>query len=302
MAMRNQAKALCEAEVDDLFSRYAEARGGDMDALRKTILYQLVNAAAEYIFKCVPMPNKEEYGEEIFTTIRNCVASFDRDKGFSFVHYLAASIRKNLSKGAARHHYFKKYQGLGVSIKTIAKIKKVLYQKQLFMESGKDADFEEMLQWIAKNLGLTTGAVKKYLGKSNLLNGESLYDRYQGSFYDYQDFDSLNPEELIIKTESLKETLDVFNEAFGKTQDRVKPYLSMLISAKYYEYFEAAVAPRQLSQTYPFFDYAAIRAWRAGKEAPTQKDIAREWGRTEQDASRTIGKFEKKVQEMLKKR
>jgi hypothetical protein len=31
----------------------------------------------------------------------------------------------------------------------------VLYQKQLFMESGKNAGFEEMLQWIAKNLGLT---------------------------------------------------------------------------------------------------------------------------------------------------
>jgi DNA-directed RNA polymerase specialized sigma subunit len=299
--MRSQAKARYEAEISDLFSRYAEVSGNGMDTLRKTILYQLINAAAEYIFKCVPIPNKEEYGEEIFITIHNCVASFNPDKGVDFEHYLVASIKNNLSKNAVRHHYFKNYQGLGISTKTITKIKKVLYQKQLFMESGKNTGFEEMLQWIAKNLGLTPKAVKKYLVKSNLFNRENPYNQYRDNFYEYQDFDSLNPEELIIKAESLQETLDAFNEAFNKTQDRVKPYLSRLISAKYYEYFEAVISPRQLPQTYPFFDYEAITAWRTGKESPTQKDIAREWGRTEQDASRTIGKFEKKVQKKLKK-
>ncbi|MDR0583294.1 MAG: hypothetical protein LBG57_02950, partial [Treponema sp.] len=134
-----------------------------------------------------------------------------------------------------------------------------------------------------------------------LLNGESPYNNYQDDFYEYPDLDSPNPEETAIKTESLQETLDVFNEVFGGTQERIKPYLRRLISAKYYDYFEAAIAPRQLPRKYPFFDYEAIAAWRSGKKAPTQRDIAREQGRTEQDASRTIGKFEKKVQKKLKR-
>jgi hypothetical protein len=101
--------------------------------------------------------------------------------------------------------------------------------------------------------------------------------------------------------ESLSETLNAFNAVFAKNQERIKPYLRLLISAKYYEDFEAAIAPYQLPQKYPFFDYEAITAWRAGKISPTQRDIAREWGRSEQDASRTIKRFEKKVQEKLKK-
>jgi hypothetical protein len=299
--MRYQSKAQYEAEISDLFSRYGEVSGGGMEAFRKTLLYRLINTTAEYVFKYLPIPNKEEYGEEIFTTINNCIASFTSGRGTNFLHYLKASLKNNLANGAARHQYFKKYQGLGISVKTIAKIKKVLYQKQLFMESGKNAGFEEMQQWIAKNLGLTPRAVKNYLDKSILLNTENLYNNYEDDSYEYPDLNLPRPEEIIIKAESLRAALDAFNEVFGKTQERVKPYLRRLISAKYYEYFEAAAAPRQLPQQYPFFDYEAITTWRTGERTPAQRDIALEWGRTEQDASRTIGKFEKKVQEKLKK-
>jgi hypothetical protein len=212
-----------------------------------------------------------------------------------------ASIKNNLANSAARQRYFKNYQGLGISNKTIVKIKKALYLKQLFMESRKNAGFEEMLQWIAKNLSLTPQRVKKYLDTANLLTMENPYNNYEDDFSEYPDRDSLQPEKLAIKAKFLQETLDAFNEVFGKTQERVKPYLSRLISAKYYESFEAAGAPRQLPQNYPFFDYEAIAAWRGGEKTPAQKDIAREWGKTEQDASRTIGKFEKKVCEKLKK-
>jgi DNA-directed RNA polymerase specialized sigma subunit len=299
--MRQQSRAQYEAEISDLFSRYAEASGGGTEVLRKTILYRLINAAAEYIFKCVPIQNKEEYGEEIFTTINNCIASFNAGKGSNFVHYLRASIKNNLARSAARNHDFEKYQGLGVSTKTIVKIRKVLYQKQLFMESGKNAGFEEMVRWIAKNLGLTPQGVKKYLDRANLLNTKNPYNHNQDDFYEYPDLNALKPEEKIFKMEFLGKTIDAFTEVFGKTQNRIKPYLSRLISAKYYAYFEDAAAPQHLPEKYPFFDYDAIAAWQTKKETPTQKEIAQEWGRTEQDASRTIGRFEKKVQKKLGK-
>jgi DNA-directed RNA polymerase specialized sigma subunit len=299
--MRQQSKVQYEAEISDLFSRYAEASGCGTEVLRKTLLYRLINAGAEYIFKYVPIPNKEEYGEEIFTTIHNCILSFNADKGANFVHYLRASIKNNLARSVAQNHDFEKYQGLGISTKTIIKIRKVLYQKQLFMESKKNAGFEEMVQWIAKNLGLTPQGVKKYLDKSNLLATGNPSPNNQDDFYEYPDLNSLSPEKIVFRMEFLQETLDAFTEVFGKTQNRIKPYLSRLISAKYYAYFEAVAAPQQLQEKYPFFDYEAITAWHTGKETPAQKDIAREWGRTEQDASRTIGRFEKKIQKKLRK-
>jgi hypothetical protein len=52
-----------------------------------------MNVAAEYVFsRHITIKSKEEYEEEIFRTIKNCVASFSFDKGDNFVHYLKAGM------------------------------------------------------------------------------------------------------------------------------------------------------------------------------------------------------------------
>jgi hypothetical protein len=295
--MRNKSKEQYENEINDLFSQYTDISGDGMDALRKTLLYRLINTAAEYIFNYSPIKNKENYGEEIFITIKDCIGLFDSDKGSNFVHYLNASVKNNLTKSSVRHHEFDKYRGLGISSKTIRKIKKVLEQKQLFTESGRNAGHEEMLRWIGKNLGLSPRLIKTYLNKAALLNRAVSYTSAQDELY----VSGATPEEMAIRAENLRETLNAFDAVFVRTQERVKPYLRLLISAKYFELFEAADAQHQLPRQYSFFDYEAIEKWRTGDIVPTQRDIANEWDRTEQDASRTLGKFEKKVQEKLKK-
>jgi hypothetical protein len=175
----------------------------------------------------------------------------------------------------------------------IANIQKVLYQKQLFTETGKNAGYGEMIQWIGKNLGLAPQRVKKYLDRSKLLNGEDDY-----AIQEYPGLNPSNPEEQFMNAESLAEILDVFDAVFAKTQERIKPYVRQLISAKY---FEAALEARKLRKQYFFFDYAEIALWAKEKKVPGQKDIAKKYGRTESDASRTIEKFEKKTRERLKK-
>jgi hypothetical protein len=294
--MRDKSKEQYEAEINDLFEQYAAVSGDDMDTLRKTLRYRLINTTAEYIFsKHVIIPNKEEYGEEIFNTVKYCINSFAADKGNNFVHYLRASLKSNLAKSETQHRYFNKYRGLGISAKTIGKIKKVLYQKQIFAESGKNASHEEIINWIGKSLGMETKTVKNYLDKSILLNEEEDYS--DNAIQEYPGLNPFNPEELFMSAESLRETLDVFNEVFTKTQERIKPYLRLLISMKY---FEAAIEAQKLQKQYPFFDYTEIALWAKEKKLPGQKDIAQKWGRTESDASRTIEKFEKKVREKLK--
>jgi DNA-binding MarR family transcriptional regulator len=112
----------------------------------------------------------------------------------------------------------------------------------------------------------------------------------------YIDFTSRSPEEAFIHTEFLIEVLDIFNEVFNKTQERVKPYLRQLLSAKYYE---AAVEAQKLNKDYPFFDYKTIKTRAIGQNISTQKEIAEKWRRDESDASRTIEKFEKRVKEKI---
>jgi hypothetical protein len=68
--MQNKSKEQYEEEINDLFTRFSEASDMEsMDAPKKTALYGLTTTATEYIFsKHVIIKNKEEYGEEIFTT------------------------------------------------------------------------------------------------------------------------------------------------------------------------------------------------------------------------------------------
>jgi hypothetical protein len=272
-----------------------------MEAFRKTALYALTTTAAEYIFsKHITIKNKEEYGEEIFTTIKNCIGLFDSTKGDNFVYYLRASIKQNLTRSTRQSVYLNKLNGLHISLKTIHKKKKVMAQKQLFIEYKKNANDEEMIHWIAKNLDLEPKTVKKYLDKENMLITQEEYDdqdEADGSIFSGSA--SQNPQETFIQSESLIEILDVFNEVFRQTQERVKPYLSELLSAKYYE---DALKAQELKKEYPFFDYEKIGKWSSEKKAPNQKGIAETWNKNETDASRTIEKFEKKVREKLGKR
>jgi hypothetical protein len=300
--MRNKSKEQYEAEINNLFTQYSEVSGVDMDTYRKTLLYRLMNTTAEYIFsKHIIIKNKEEYGEEIFATIKNCIGSFDFTKGDNFLYYLKASIRQNLIKSSVQNVYSNKLNGLSISSKTVNKIKRVVDQKQIFIAYRKNASYEEMVRWIAKSLNLEPKIVKKYLGMQNLLNTQEEYmdqdeanEKHGSSF---SGFTPQNPEETFIHSESLIEILDVFNDVFSQKQERVKPYLSRLLSAKYYE---AAVEARELKKEYSFFDYKEIAMWSREKNVPTQKDIDEGYSRSETDASRTIEKFEKRVQEKLK--
>lgn len=302
--MQNKSKEQYEEEIHALVRQYSEVSGDGMDILKKTMFYRLMNVAAEYVFsRHIIIKNKEEYGEEIFKTIKNCIASFNFDKGDNFVHYLKAGIKQNLKKSKTENRRFDTSGGVHISTKTIHKIKKTLYQKQLFTMSGKNANYEEMVHWIGKNLGLDPKTVKNYLDKSILLNVPGEYDFYQDEADEkhnampaYINFTSQSSEEAYIHTESLIELLDIFNEVFNKTQERVKPYLRQLLSAKY---FEAAVEAQKLNKNYPFFDYKTIKTRAIGQNISTQKEIAEKWRRDESDASRTIEKFEKRVKEKI---
>jgi hypothetical protein len=301
--MQNKSKEQYEEEINDLFSQYSEVSGDDLDTYRKTLLYRLMDTTAKYIFsEHVYIKNKGEYGEEIFITIKNCVGSFTFDKGNDFLHYLKASIKQNLIKSNVQNQYANKLNGLHISLKTINKIKKVADQKQLFTAYRKNVNYEEMVQWIAKNLDFEPKMVKEYLDKQNLLNAQEEYD-YRNEADEktgsaLSDFDSSIPEETFFHAESLIETLDVFNTIFTKMQARVKPYLSELLSAKY---CEAAVEAQGLKHEYSFFEYEKIALWLRERNVPSQRDIAKSWGRNETDASRTIENFEKRARKKLKK-
>jgi hypothetical protein len=131
------------------------------------------------------------------------------------------------------------------------------------------------------------------LGQSHLQTQEG----EDFSLIDSQASPYLNPEDEVTEKDRIRTIFNAFDDVFKNKQERVKPYLSKLISR---EYFEDIV--RFLGK-YSFVDVEMVKSVLFHKETlPSQKDIAEMFGRHEADASRTINNFKKEVKEKLVKK
>jgi hypothetical protein len=117
------------------------------------------------------------------------------------------------------------------------------------------------------------------------------------SLFDIQSSSLLNPEEELIKKEEIMAELEIVENVFIKEQERVKPYLKKLVTREYFENIVRFIGK------YSFVDEEMVKdVWFNKKVLPSQKEIAKIFGKLEVDASRTINKFKKKVEEKLVKK
>ena len=106
-----------------------------------------------------------------------------------------------------------------------------------------------------------------------------------------------NPEEELTEKEAIMTELETVDDVFRNKQERVKAYLSKLVTR---EYIEKVV---RFFGIYSFVDVEMVKnvLFKKGS-VPSQKDIAIAFGRLEADASRTMGKFRREVEQKLKKK
>jgi hypothetical protein len=103
-------------------------------------------------------------------------------------------------------------------------------------------------------------------------------------------------EELSVK-ETILMQLEAVETVFIGKQERVKPYLRRLITREYAELIF------HFLDGFSFIDTEMIKNAKFNRGLlPNQKEIASSFDRVEQDASRTIAKFKKEVEEILKKK
>jgi hypothetical protein len=106
-----------------------------------------------------------------------------------------------------------------------------------------------------------------------------------------------NPEEEIIERERIMEKLDVVEDMFRNKQERVKPYLSKLVTREFFDEITRFIG------YYSFIDTEMIKFVLFNKGSlPSQKEIAEIFGKHEADASRTIHKFKEEVKEKLREK
>jgi len=106
-----------------------------------------------------------------------------------------------------------------------------------------------------------------------------------------------SPEEEAAEKEEILAVLDTVETVFKDKQERVKPYLRKLVTR---EFFEEII---RFTEFYSFVDKEMVKSVLFNKDTlPSQKDIAKTFGKLEADASRTIHKFIKEVEEKLKEK
>jgi hypothetical protein len=192
--------------------------------------------------------------------------------------------------------------------------------KYVYKKSGKAFQYGEEIYYCTKNclnsfkpemavpfLHYFNTALSRSIKKADLLEKKAIQNLGQEYIQTHKDEDYslldilssplLSPEEEIIKKEEIIAELEMVESVFKNKQERVKPYLRKLVT---HEYFEKIV---HFLGTYSFVDTEMIKNVLLNKKLlPSQKEIAEIFGKLEADASRTINKFKKEVEEKLGKK
>jgi len=192
--------------------------------------------------------------------------------------------------------------------------------KYVFVKSGKASYYGEEIYNCTINclnsfksekavpfLHYLNAALSRSIKKADLREKKEIYklgqeciQTQEGEDYSLLNIQSsplLNPEEELIKKEEVMTELETVENVFKDKQERVKPYLRKLITHEYFEHIA------HFFRTYSFVDTEMVKnVLLHKKKLPSQKEIAEGFGKLEADASRTINKFKKEVEEKLVKK
>jgi hypothetical protein len=117
-------------------------------------------------------------------------------------------------------------------------------------------------------------------------------------FRDNKSIDDTTPAENEKKEDAFIQKHDILNvidKVFKSKQERIKPYLRALITL---EILKAEF--ETLPDGYECIDYTFFEKYSNGLKKPTQKEVAKDFGRDETDASRTINRFYKSLRPDLR--
>ncbi|MGL4987526.1 MAG: hypothetical protein ACRC5H_10390 [Treponemataceae bacterium] len=121
-------------------------------------------------------------------------------------------------------------------------------------------------------------------------------DGEEVSVFDTLPSNFVTPEEHFDSTESLQRCLHLFQlieKTFNESQQRKKPYLSALLTQKFYDEIHVFEIKTKKKYTFSFVDEEILTA----EKKPKQQEVAACFERDKSDASRTINKFIKKLEE-----
>ena len=254
----------------------------------------------EYLYCYLLSINEEKYiefGAEILTTATNCIKNYAPENG-DFLNYFNSAMKKEYRRAFAKKQIDEMRHGIHVSEEVEANIRKIVrYMKSKGITQVSDRRIHD----IAENLGIPEGKVREYITVN--LNATAISDETvnddgeESSLFDTLADDGEDIHKTHEESENYKELLLKIEDVYRSCQDRQKPIISEIMTAKVCETIcEMKISTEGIS----FIDKEIIVRYIKTGITPTQRDIAKKYQKEEASISRTVSKFEEKLKQNLK--
>ena len=230
----------------------------------------------------------EPYGCEITEVAIRCISNYDGSKGV-FLHYFNSAWKQEYSHIMGRKLEEEKYRGLRIAeedrravrkyIKLARQMSSVCSVDQLYKKLSMAMGLPvERIMELAQLDGVTVGS-DSYIGDDG--EEQSLWDQIPGNE---------NISRRIETAEDIEELLHRLESAYGSLQERQKPIVSDMITARICTFLTEAEAGR-----FTFISNSVMEKYKKDGSVPTQRDIAQKYGRDEASISRTVNNFLRKL-------
>ena len=270
-----------------------------LDRETQTIAYKReALKMVEYLYLYLTSINADkysEYGLEITQTAKRCIKNYTKESG-DFLNYFNSAISKEYRKAFSNKHFSEQHGGVHIpeqEQRIINKFIKLAETKGVYDLS------DDLVSKISEATGIKQERIRECISLyQNSFIVEDTYTDDEGnenSIFDYIASDKLT-EDFIIEFDTAKELLEKVDQVFQKRQDRQKPLLSKLITAKISQQLQSDEKLLSIVSKMSFFDLDVFKKSITQGSPPTAKEIGEKLGLSEQSVSRTFKEFIKKLE------
>ncbi|MDR0453602.1 MAG: hypothetical protein LBH05_02170 [Deferribacteraceae bacterium] len=245
-----------------------------------------------------------EIGLEIICTAKACIKAYKAEHGV-FLNYFNTSLKKTLYVTKGKKVANDRRGGITISEKTEQTIRKVIKYAE---KRNKDIYNQDFQSNIAETLNITILEVQDAItinDNATILSGNDKISNRDGSennLFEYIAVSTKTPEEALVNASSAREIAVLINTAFRKQQERTKPLLSKLLTARLIDEIDEPQFLKEIMQDLTFVDEDIYSGYFTHGKIPMMREIASIYRTKEASASRMLNTFLRKIsKEMLNK-
>ena len=242
----------------------------------------------EYLYCYLMSINQRDYeiyGCEITETAIRCIRNYDERKG-EFLHYFNAAWKKEYWRISREKQLEDKYRGIRIAEDDKKAVRRYI---QFAERVSLNCKGDDLYKKLSDAMGEPIERIVELAILSNLnIYGDSLDSTMQNLW------NRIPAEESVVQkletTEEIEEIFTRIERAFRSLQTRQKPIVSDLITVKIH-----AFLTKKQAEKFSFVSRSIMREWSQYGTMPTQRDIAKKYGRDEASISRTLNNFLSKL-------